>query len=87
MNPTGGTELRSFFEGVGPDGWEGFYAHYPKAQGYLIVTRMGKSADGTEALVFYGDHKGPLYGIGQFVILTCDGGKWDVARKQTMWMS
>ena len=80
-------EIQSFFEGGVPGGWEAFYARYPMAQGYLMVTHVGFSADGTEALVFYGDHKGSQYGIGQFVILRCEGEMWRVERTQTTWMS
>jgi hypothetical protein len=80
-------EIESFFEGVGPDGWEASFARYPKAQGYLIVTHVGFSADGEEALLFYGDHKGRRHGIGEFVILKCEGARWWVERKQTAWVS
>jgi len=80
-------EVRSLFEGVGPAGWERFYARFPNSQGYLIVTQVGISADGSEALVFYGDHKGPRYAVGEFVVLRCDGGSWVVSFRQTAWMS
>jgi hypothetical protein len=80
-------EVSSLFEGVGPAGWERFYARFPNSQGYLIVTQVGISADGTEALVFYGDLKGPRYGMGEFVVLRCNGKEWLVSLRQTTWMS
>jgi hypothetical protein len=51
------------------------------------VTHVGFSGDGKEALVFYGDHKGPQHGITQFVVLKCEGERWRVDRTQTTWMS
>ena len=80
-------EVRALFEGAGAAGWQRFYARFTNSQGYLIVTQGGISADSTEALVFYGDHKGLRYGMGEFVVLRCDGKEWLVSFRQTTWMS
>jgi hypothetical protein len=58
------------------NGWQAFYQKYPDAQGLLSFSRVGFNRARTQALVYYGNGKGPVDGAGYFVLLAYEGNSW-----------
>ena len=80
------TQLESAF-GKNRDGWSEYYKRFPGSQGILTFSRVGFSADGTQALFFFTNQCGVLCGTGQYVVMEKRNGSW-VAEKEIMkWIS
>jgi len=68
-------------------GWPAFYKQFPGSPGILRLSRVGMSADGTQAL-FYASHTcGGLCGGGWFVVMERRDGHWLIEKEIEMWMS
>jgi hypothetical protein len=68
-------------------GWEGFYARYPGARGVFRVSLPGYTQDGSGAVVIVSAACGPLCGSGVLLHLEKTTGKWQIVRRQTLWVS
>ena len=67
--------------------WPAFYKRFPRSPGIVNLSRVGMSADGTQAL-FYTSHAcGGLCGGGFFVVMERRDGHWLNEREIEMWMS
>jgi hypothetical protein len=72
-------ELDSFFSSKPnqkPDGWDRFYAKYPKSPGVITVSRVGFSRKGDMAMFYMGSQSHWLAGSGQIHIFRKKDGKW-----------
>ncbi|HJQ34685.1 MAG TPA: hypothetical protein VJ866_21065 [Pyrinomonadaceae bacterium] len=68
--------LDNLFKAKGPlAGWEEFYKKYPK-YGFVTFSRVGFSADKTQALVYHSYGCGPMCGGGGYLLLVKKGGVW-----------
>jgi len=61
-------------------GWEGFFAAFPQATGYIILSAPGFSQDGSKAVVYMGHHCGNLCGGGRIYFLGKEWQNWKVGR-------
>jgi hypothetical protein len=67
--------------------WPAFHRRFPGSPGIVKLSRVGLSADGTQAL-FYASHEcGVLCGGGWFVIMERRDGRWSVEKEIEMWFS
>lgn len=74
-------ELEAIFSaghGQKPDGWDTFYAKYPKSPGIITISRVGFSRRGDVAMVYIGSQSHWLAGGGRIRILRKQDGKWVV---------
>jgi hypothetical protein len=82
---------RLFAAGPGdkPDGWDRFYAKYPKSPGIITISRVGFNRRGDMAMVYVGSQSHWLAGSGHIRILRKQGDKWVVvpAIIGPMWVS
>jgi hypothetical protein len=75
--------------GSNPDSyWRAFYTRFPQTRGLTVVSGIGVSADGRQALLSLTHTCGGLCGRGYMVLLERrDGGSWRVTRARLDWMS
>ena len=73
--------------GRGGGMWPAFYKQFPHSQGLLTFSRVGFSADGTQAFFYYGNQCEGLCGVGGYVIMQKQGNSWEVDREIAMWVS
>jgi hypothetical protein len=77
-------ELDSIFK----NGWWGeFYEKYPNSQGRTYLSRVGFNKNRTEALFYMGTQSAGLAGIGLFIYLKKENGKWIPIVWKQMWIS
>ena len=67
--------------------WAFFYDTYPRANGYLIISRPGISSDKQWAIIFYEIHRNSLDGSGNFVLLKRIGDEWKIVESINQWVS
>jgi len=79
-------QLEPIFKRGGGD-WLAFYKQFPGSQGVLTFSRVGFSADGTEALFFLSNHCGGLCGTGRYVVMEKRNGRWVIEKEIEMWVS
>lgn len=63
--------------GEKPDGWDRFYAKYPKSPGIITISRVGFNRAGDVAMVYIGSQSHWLAGRGQIYVLRKRGGAWE----------
>jgi hypothetical protein len=81
------TELETIFRD-GSDGWDEFRRRYPGARGFVGFTRVGFSADSTQALVSVEWRCGSLCGVGHLGFLVRQGGdEWRIREFRLLWIS
>jgi len=80
-------EIKTLFGKGARKGWRRFYEDHPRLKGILRLSLAGVSADGRQALLYYGHQHQPLAGHGGFVLLTRERGGWKVAAEWTTWIS
>ncbi len=68
-------ELDSYFS-KGINGWNDFYAKYPKSGGYLALSPVGFNPDKDVAIVEVDHRCGGLCGGGGFSVLQKQNGEW-----------
>lgn len=69
-------EMNAIFDGE--DGWQGFRALYPDAQGIQSLSRVGFNTDLTQALVYLGSQSDWLAGEGNYYLMKKVNGVWTV---------
>jgi hypothetical protein len=60
-----------------PDGWDRFYAKYPKSPGIITISRVGFNRKGDMAMLYVGSQSHWLAGSGQIYVFRKQDGKWD----------
>lgn len=81
------SDANAFFKDGPEKGWPEFDAKHPGAQGIMKLSRVGFSADGTEAVLFVSNVKAALNAEGVIVVLRKQGGAWTVAKKHVLWIA
>ena len=59
-----------------PDGWDKFYAKYPKSPGIITISRVGFNRGGDIAMLYVGSQSHWLAGSGQIRVFRKQNGKW-----------
>ncbi len=67
--------------------WPAYYKQFPGSQGLLTFSRVGFSADGTQAFFYYSNRCEGLCGTGDYVIMEKHDGHWAVQQEIGMWVS
>jgi hypothetical protein len=78
-------EQVSFPRGSGS--WKIFYANYPGATGFTLLSRIGFNSARDQALVYFGNSCELLCGHGYLVLLKKHNGKWKVMKQVTIWIA
>lgn len=78
-------EQVSFPRGSGS--WKIFYANYPGATGFTLVSRIGFNSARDQALVYLGNSCELLCGHGYLVLLRKHDGKWKVLKQVGIWVA
>lgn len=69
------------------DNWTKFYEKYPDSGGFIMLSNVGFSKTGDQALVYVVHWCGDLCGTGHYVLLSKDEDKWKVDEKAMIWIS
>ncbi len=71
------------------DGWDQFYKIFPGSTGVIEFSRVGFNADHTEALLYMGNQRHWLAGVGYYFVLKKDapGGKWRISGQAMAYVS
>jgi hypothetical protein len=80
------SELKSIF-GSGLDGWDRFYKRYPKASGFLTLSRIAFDDAFSQALLFVDHTYGMLGAQGSFVFLRKTSKGWTIEKIQLFYES
>jgi hypothetical protein len=67
--------------------WPAYYLEFPGSHGLLTFSRLGFSADGTQAFFYYSNRCGGLCGVGCYVVMEKHDGRWVVQKEIEMWVS
>lgn len=67
--------------------WPAYYKQFPGSQGLLTFSRVGFSADGTQAFFYYSNRCEGLCGWGDYVIMERHNGPWVIRQEIEMWVS
>jgi len=73
-------QLDSMFKRNG-GGWPAYYKQHPASQGILTFSRVGFSADGTQAFLYLSNRCGDLCGGGFYVVMEKRSGRWAIVRE------
>jgi hypothetical protein len=66
-------------------GWSAFVRQYPRANGYVGVSRVGFDAAGDMAMVYVAHSMGAGVGRGTVFVLARTAGRWEVVDAVTVW--
>ncbi len=69
------------------DQWDGFYNRFPDAPGYYILSRVGFSHNGDQALVYMGYLCQVTCGNGHLFFLAKENGLWEIQKQILLWQS
>jgi len=67
--------------------WPAYYKRFPGSPGILGFSRVGFSADGTQALFFASGKCGGLCGGGAYVVMERRDGRWVIEKEIETWIS
>ena len=67
--------------------WPAYYKQFPGSQGLLTFSRVGFSADSTQAFFYYSNRCEGLCGTGKYVIMEKHDGCWTIQQEINMWVS
>jgi hypothetical protein len=70
-----------------PKAMEAFQKLYPKAPGFMHISRIGFNAGRTQAFLYAGYVCGGLCGSGYIFLLTKENGKWKIQHVAMTWIS
>jgi hypothetical protein len=71
----------------GGDWWGMYYKRFPGSQGIMTLSRVGFSADGTQALFYFSNRCGGLCGGGSYVVMEKRDSHWVIGKEIEMWVS
>ena len=78
-------ELNEIFQNA--KGWDAFYEKYPNSSGVIQISRVGFNSNQTQAILYFGYQREPLWGEGYLIFLTKDEGKWIFKEQVGLWVS
>lgn len=78
-------EIDAIFENKG--WWTDYYKKYPGSQGFLVLSRIGFSADRGQALFYASNSCGGKCGTGTYVVMQRAGREWKLMKEILMWIS
>lgn len=67
--------------------WSKFYEKYPDSGGYILLSNVGYNKMKDEALVYFVHWCGTLCGTGHYVLVEKVDEKWEVWKKEMIWIS
>ena len=67
--------------------WSQYYKHYPGAQGFLTLSRVGFSPHGDQAMFYVTNHCGGKCATGSFVVAQKRDAGWAVVKEMIFWVS
>ena len=67
--------------------WPAFYNQYSGASGILTWSRVGFSADGTQALFYVSHRCGGLCGGGRYILMVKQASRWVIGTEIVVWVS
>jgi hypothetical protein len=79
-------QLEAIFRKGGGD-WPAFYKQFPGSTGLLTFSRVGFSADGTQALFYVSGNCGGLCGAGYYVVMERHNEHWMIKKEINVWVS
>jgi hypothetical protein len=68
-------------------GWDMFYRKFPNSAGHIQISRPGFNKDKTLALVYVGNQRHWLAGVGEYVVLEKINGAWTIRKRDMVWIS
>jgi hypothetical protein len=78
-------EIDAIFENKG--WWTDYYKKYPGSQGYLVLSKVGFSADGSQALFYAENRCGGKCATGTYVVMQKSGTSWKLMKEIVIWVS
>lgn len=78
------TQLDSVFKN---GSWPAYYKRFPGSPGILGFSRVGFSADGTQALFYASNNCDELCGGGEYVVMERRDGRWVIEKEIEVWIS
>ncbi|HEY0763366.1 MAG TPA: hypothetical protein VGD61_13435 [Pyrinomonadaceae bacterium] len=78
-------KIEKIFAGRG--WWQEFYKIYPDSGGLIVLSRVGFSRAMNQALVYIQHGCGGLCGTGHYVLLEKSGDRWQVVKRNMVWIS
>lgn len=79
-------QLEAIFKKGGGD-WPAFYNRFPGSTGLLTFSRVGFSADGTQALFYVSGNCGGLCGAGYYVLMERHYEHWVIKKEINVWVA
>ena len=80
-------EREEIFSSPESDGWKAFRDRFPGAKDRLLLSRVGFSKDGAQALVYAAQLWATIDGVGNVIWLSKKDGKWVVEDMFECWLS
>ncbi len=68
-------------------GWPAYYKQFPHSNGIVTFSRVGFSADGTQAFFYWSLSCGGLCGSGDYVFMEKQSGHWETVDEIQVWVS
>jgi hypothetical protein len=81
------TDLKAIFDQNLEDSWKRFFKKYPSSQGLLTLSRVGFNAQKDQALVYFGNSKGSVDGVGYVALLSDENNTWVLIKQISIWIS
>jgi len=78
-------EIEAIFENKG--WWTDYYKKYPGSQGYLVLSKIGFSPDGNQALFYASNSCGGKCGTGTYVVMQRSDTGWKLVKEILIWIS
>ncbi len=67
--------------------WTDYYKKYPGSQGFLVLSRIGFSADRSQALFYASNSCGGKCGTGTYIVMQTAGRGWRLMKEILIWIS
>jgi len=80
-------EAARYFHAGADDGWERFWAAYPRSQGIAMLSAVGRSRDGRQALLYHGNSASGTGGGGSCYLLARKNGGWTIVGESFCWQA
>jgi hypothetical protein len=77
----------AFRRGRRVGGWEDFHERFPNSASYVEFSAVGFNRAGTLAFLYASKNCGTLCGEGRFVLLEKTPRGWEIAGRQSLWIS
>lgn len=69
------------------EGWDRFYKKFPQVPGIITLSNVGFNFAQTQAMVYIGNQKGWLNGVGCLALLELVDGQWKLIKLHELWVS